>query len=205
MKRVLSSVLVLLIIISGLGACSAKPKPETTLLTFLESYKAQETMDYSTLFDAEVPSTMSVNPFEDSTTPSEITNKMTELILSYEVEVLDSVIAKDGQSAVVTVQFTTVNIGLVFTTYMMNYMAKAFELAFSGASEEQLNQVGIDLFLEAANGAVKDKVSKVDIEMVFVDKAWRIHLEEGDTALFDAMMGGLISTLKDFNPTPEAE
>lgn len=205
MKRILSSALVLFILISGLVACSAKPKPETTLLTFLESYKAQENMDYSTLFDTEVPNSMSVNPFEDSTTPSEITNKMTELILSYEVEVLDSVIAKDGQSAVVTVQFTTVNIGLVFTTFMMNYMAKAFELAFSGATEEQLNQVGIDLFLEAANGAPKDKVSTVDIEMVLVDKEWRIHLEEGDIALFDAMMGGLISTLKDFNPTPQGE
>jgi len=205
MKRILSRALVLLLLISGLSACSAKPKPETTVLTFLEAYKAQESMDYSTLFDTEVPNTMSVNPFEDSTTPSEITNKMTELILSYEVEVLDSVIAKDGQSAVVTVQFTTINIGLVFTTFMMNYMAKAFELAFSGATEAQLNQVGIDLFLEAANGASKDKVSTVDIELVLVDKEWRIHLEEGDTALFDAMMGGLISTLKDFNPTPEAE
>jgi hypothetical protein len=200
MKRITLICLALFMMILGLSACTSKPKPEATLITFLDAFKAKQIIDYPSLFDGEITANMTDNPFGDSETPSEITDKMMELILSYDYEVIKSEVAKDGLTATVTIQFTTVNLGSIFTTWMMKYLTKVFELAFSGATKEEINQAGINLFLEASKDAPKDKLSTVDVKMVLVDKKWLIHIEDNDITLFDAMMGGLITTMKNFQP-----
>lgn len=166
----------------------------------MDAFKAKEIIDYQTFFDREITTDITGSPFEASDTPSEISDKMMEMMLSYEYEVVKTEVAEDGLSAVVTLKFTTVNIGTVFSTFMVKYIAKAFEMAFSGATQEEMNQLGIDLFLEASKDAPKDKVSTVDVKMVLVDKQWLIHIDEDDISLFDAMMGGLITTMRNFQP-----
>lgn len=202
MKKLLQTCIVSLIIISGLSACAAKVKPEETVVTFLDAFKEKAIIDYPSLFDGDV-STMTQDPFKTEETPTEISDKMMEMILSYEYEILETTIAEDGLSAIVKVQFTTVNIGQVFQTFMLQYIAKAFELAFSGATEAQMNQLGVDLFLEAANGASKDKLTTVEVQMVKKDKVWLIKAGEDNMALFDGLMGGLITTMKAMTPTEQ--
>lgn len=200
MKKIVVLMFVIGMLLGGVSGCASKVKPEATLITFLDAFKAKQIIDYPSLFDGEITAEMTDNPFGDSETPSEITDKMVELMLSYEYEVVETKIAEDGLTATVTLQFTTVNLGSIFTTFMMKYIAKAFEMMFSGATEAEMNQVGIDLFLEASKDAPKDKLSTVVVKMVLVDKKWLIHIDKDDVTLFDAMMGGLITTMKDFKP-----
>ncbi len=200
MKKILLSVLIAGILLGSLSACASKVKPEETLITFLDAFKAKQIIDYPSLFDGELEMDITANPFDTSDSPSEITDRMMELMLSYEYEVIKTEVAKDGKSAIVTLEFTTVNLGSIFSTFMMKYIAKAFELAFSGATEAEMNQLAVDLFLEASDGAVKDKVTQVDVKMVLVDKKWLIHVDKEDISLFDAMMGGFVSTMQNLQP-----
>jgi len=198
MKKIVMLLMIAAIMMGSLSGCASKVKPEATLITFLDSFKAKKIIDYPSLFDGEISADMTDNPFGDSETPSEMTDKMMEMMLSYEYEIVETKIAEDGLSATVTIKFTTVNIGSIFTTFMMKYIAKAFEMMFSGATEAEMNQVAVDLFLEASKDAPKDKLSTVDVKMVLVDKKWLIHIEKDDLALFDAMMGGLFTTMENF-------
>lgn len=102
MKKLILSCFVFLCLISSISCCAAKPKPETTVITFLDAYKASKTIDYATVFDANT--TYLTNPLATGSTPSAITAKMMEMILSYDYKILKSVISKDGTTAVVTVQ-----------------------------------------------------------------------------------------------------
>lgn len=202
MKKVLLACFVSFLLMSSLSGCAAKIKPEETVVTFLDAFKEKAVIDYPSLFDGDV-STMTQDPFKTEETPTEISDKMMEMILSYEYEILETTIAEDGLSAIVKVQFTTINIGQVFQSFMLKYIAKAFELAFSGATEAQMNQLGVDLFLEAANSAPKDKLTTVEVQMVKKDKVWLIKAGEDNMALFDGLMGGLISTMKAMTPTAQ--
>ena len=177
-------------------------KPETTVTTFLDAFKNKKVIDYASLFDGDV-SSMTGDPFSSETTPTEISTKMMEMILSYEYEVKDTVIDKDGLSATVTLEFTTVNLGLVFTNFTTQYLAKALQLAFSGGTAEQMNQASIDVFMAVSNGAPKDKVTTVEVKLVKVEKAWLMKSGTENIALFDGMMGGLISMTKALNSNPQ--
>jgi hypothetical protein len=196
MKKTLLSLLMIMMFIGGLSACASKDKPEETIVTFLDAFKEKKVIDYASLFDGDV-SDMTADPFASPETPNEISTKMMDLILSYEYEIKETVISKDGLSATVSVEFTTVNLGLVITTYMTKYITEAFKLAFSGGTEEQFNQLSIDLFLEASDGAAKDKVTTVEVKMVKVDEKWLIQAGETNLAFFDGLMGGLISSVEE--------
>jgi hypothetical protein len=196
MKKTLLSLLMIMLFIGGLSACASKDKPEETIVTFLDAFKKKQVIDYAGLFDGDV-SNMTSDPLSTSETPNEISTKMMELILSYDYEIKDTVISKDGLSATVSVEFTTVNLGLVITTYMSTYLTEAFKLAFAGGTEEQFNQLSIDLFIEASAGATKDKVTTVEVKMLKVDKKWLIQAGDANLSFFDGLMGGLISTVEE--------
>jgi hypothetical protein len=200
MKKIVLMLMIAVMMLGSLSGCASKVKPEATLITFLDAFKGKQIIDYPSLFDKDMDMDITANPFGDSESPSEITDKMMEMMLSYEYEVLQTEIAEDGLSATVTVQFTTVNIGSIFTTFMLDYIAKVMEMAFSGATEAEMNQLAVTLFLEASKDAPKDKLSTVDVKMVLVDEKWLIHSDDEDTALFDAMLGGLITTMQNFQP-----
>lgn len=200
-KRI-SIVLVLLMMIGSLSACGSQAKPETTITTFLDAFKTKKVIDYPALFTGDV-SEMTKDPFASEETPSEISSKMMEMILSYDYEIKESVVSKDKTTAVVTVTFTTVNIGFVFQTFMMNYLPEAFKLGFSGGTEAEMNQLVIDTFIAASKDAPKDKTTTVDVKMALVDKTWRIIAGDENQLMFDAMMGGLISTVDEYKNQEE--
>jgi len=202
MKKTLLSLLMVLLFISGLSGCASKDKPEQTIVTFLDAFKEKKVIDYASLFDGDV-SDMTDDPFASPDTPNEVSTKMMELILSFDYEIKDTEISEDGLSATVSVEFTTVNLGLVITTYMTTYITEAFKLAFAGGTEEQFTQLSIDLFMDASEGAAKDKVTTVEVKMVKVDKKWLIQGGEANLALFDGLMGGLISTIEELRPSGE--
>lgn len=196
MKKLWLSILIGILSLGVLSSCAAKPKPEEPLTAFLDAFKNKEVIDYASIFNGDV-SSMTANPLSSAETPTEISTKMMEMILSYEYVVKESVIAKDGLTAVVTIEFTTIDIGQLFKDFTTEYMTKAFELAFSGATEEEITQVGIEVFLEVSNAAVKDKITTVEVDMVKEDGKWMIKGGSDNLALFDGLMGGLITYMED--------
>jgi len=199
MKKILMGILLGSIILTGFTACTFKPKPDKAVSVFLDAIKEKKLIDYAKLFDGEV-TLLDTDPLNTMDTPTEISTRAETLLLDFDYEIVKSVVAKDGLSAVVTVKFTTVNMGYIFQKFFMSYLTKAMEAAFKGATTAELNQLGIDLFMEATTNVTKDKLTSVDIQMIFKDKVWLIAGGEVNKKMFDALTGGLLSTIEALQP-----
>jgi len=196
MKKLVCCGLVSLMLLSGLSACAAKPKPEDALIAFFDAMKSDIESDYLDYFDTKVDY-LETDPTAE-TTPEEITQQMNDLLLNFDYEIKKTELSEDGKGALVTVELVTVNMGSIFNSFMWAYIAKAFELAFSGSTEEELNQLAITMFLEASKDAPKDKLSVIEVKMNLVDKKWMIEGGETNKAFIDAFMGGMITTMEAF-------
>ena len=206
MRKLLISLVLGSMILAGFSACTSKPKPEAAVKVFLETFKkGDENYDYEKLFDSEVTFLDDVPLTTDEETPVEIQTRAEELLLNFEYAVVKTVVAEDGNTAVVTVKFTTVNMGDIFYKFFTTYITKAMEALFNGATEEEVTAMATDLFLEASKDAKIDKLSTVDIEMIFKDKVWLIKGGETNKIMFDALLGGMITVIEDMQEmqTPE--
>ncbi|KAF0223095.1 MAG: putative lipoprotein [Erysipelotrichaceae bacterium] len=202
MRKLLISLVLGSIILAGFSACTSKPKPEAAVKVFLEAFKkGDETFDYDKMFDSEITFLDDVPLTNDDETPVEIQTRAEELLLNFEYEVVKAVVAEGGNTAVVTVKFTTVNMGDIFYKFFTTYITKAMEALFGGATEEEVTAMATDLFLEASKDAKIDKLSTVDIEMIFKDKVWLIKGGETNKIMFDALLGGMITVIEDMQET----
>lgn len=195
MKKYLLSLVLASLVLVG----CAKPllKPQDTLSTFLDAFKTSEITDYAEFFDGDTED-MEGNPFEfDDEMPEALGVQMMKLFQSYTYEIGEVTIDED--TAVVEVTFTGIDGKGFFQAWFTQYFMEAMQLAFSGADEAAIEQLAVDLFVELSEELPTDKVITVDVEMVKVDKVWKIVLNKDDFDLFDGMSGGLLSGLMEMN------
>lgn len=193
-KYLLSLVLASLVLV---GCAKPQPKPQDTLSTFLDAFKTSEITDYAEFFDGDTED-MEGNPFEfDDEMPEALGVQMMKLFQSYTYEIGEVTIDED--TAVVKVTFTGIDGKGFFQAWFTQYFMEAMQLALSGADEAAIEQLAVDLFVELSEELPTDKVITVDVEMVMVDKVWKIVLNKDDFDLFDGMSGGLLSGLMEMD------
>lgn len=175
------------------GCAKPQPKPEDTVSEFLDAFKTGEITDYAAFFDGDT-SEMQDNPFEiDPEMGEELGQQMMKLFQSYTYEIEEVTI--EEATATVKVIFTGIDGKAFFQAWFTQYFMQAMQLALSGADEAEINQLAVDLFVDLSKDLPTDKVITVDVEMVQVDKVWKIVLDKEDFDLFDGMSGGLLSGL----------
>lgn len=175
------------------GCAKPQPKPEDTVSEFLDAFKTGEITDYAAFFDGDT-SEMQDNPFEiDPEMGEELGQQMMKLFQSYTYEIGEVTI--EEATATVKVIFTGIDGKAFFQAWFTQYFMQAMQLALSGADEAEINQLAVDLFVDLSKDLPTDKVITVDVEMVQVDKVWKIVLDKEDFDLFDGMSGGLLSGL----------
>lgn len=135
---------------------------------------------------------------EDEETDNLMMSAMAEN-LSYSI--VSTQVDEANQTAIVTVEFTNINMQDVFAEYMRQNIAAALEYAFlpeeEQPSEEELNQMYFDSFVSII-GENKDNTvtNTVDVSLALNNEVWEIT--SGATA-FDAMLGGLYSYLENMS------
>jgi hypothetical protein len=195
MKKLLISLVLLSVTLAG--CAKPQPKPQDTLSTFLDAFKASEITDYAEFFDGDTEG-MQGNPFEfDDEMPEALGLQMMKLFQSYTYEIGEVTLEDD--EAVVEVTFTGIDGKGFFQAWFTQYFMEAMQLALSGADEAAIEQLAVDLFVELSEELPTDNVITVDVEMVKVDEVWKIVLNEADFDLFDGMSGGLLSGLMEMN------
>jgi hypothetical protein len=201
MKKIALSLVLLIVML--VGCAKPKPKPEATVSEFLDAFKAGEITDYAAFFDGDTED-MGDNPFEfDEEMGDELGLQMMKLFQSYSYEIGEITI--DDEEAVVEVTFTGIDGKGFFQAWFTQYFMEAMQLALSGADEAAIEQLAVDLFVELSEDLPTDKVMTVDVEMVKVEKVWKIVLDEDDFDLFDGMSGGLLSGLMEMNDSVDQE
>ena len=121
-----------------------------------------------------------------------LAESIAEKITAFEFELSNEVI--DGNTATVDVKITAYNLSAMLENWMEAYIESAFEMAMAGASEEEIEDLGMVYLEEALRNVAKDFVDTVQLDLVKVDGEWFIDEidEEGD--LINALTGGLLAS-----------
>ncbi len=102
----------------------------------------------------------------------------------------------DGDKAKVDVTFKTYKMGSAFTAFIGEYFSQALGLAFSGASDEQAEELAETLFTEQLDKLTKKDYTKtVSLSLEKVDGQWKVSELDEESDVLNAMSGGLIEAI----------
>ena len=150
MKKKLLVITLVMTMLACLCACGSKiPTPTETADTFLTAMKAQDNETLATVYaggdidllDKAAEADDSGEANEDSGLTKVYEEQMVPKMLDFDYELSNEQI--DGDKATVVVKITTYRIGDAFTAFFSDYLSQALILAFSDASEEDLDALEI--------------------------------------------------------------
>lgn len=179
MKKLCALALALLLAMS-LAACGSgggnESKPETVVTEFCEALKALDGEKANACLAAPLPE----GSFSDEAAlPEDIPNAqaIVDQVYSWAAQMTYTLgeVTVDGETATVPVHITYVNAADVFTQALSEYFLQAFSLALTGADEEQLTQLMMDLLKEKME-TVSTSTGEADLTFTCrrIDGQWKI-------------------------------
>jgi hypothetical protein len=199
MKKIVVAGLSALLMFSLMGCAKPEPKPSETVSKVLALMKTDIKADFTPYFDGEFNSGAFVpeSNDEESEFAKNMETRLIELYMDFDYRILGETISEDKKTATVEVEFTTHDLGTFFVGFITQFIAKAFELAFSGKGEEELNQAGIELLESLSMDLKKDKVSIVTATLTSVNGVWLLDGgENANKPFFNGLTGGLVESLE---------
>lgn len=102
----------------------------------------------------------------------------------------------DGDKATVDVSVKTYQLGSAFTSFVGEYIGQAFSLAFSGASDEQMNALAANLLTSKLDELTEKTYEKTaTLSLVKKDDKWLVADVEGNKDVLNALYGGLVDSI----------
>jgi len=203
MKKALRISLISIVVMILLTGCAAKP--ESTLTAFLDQYKTltvenAQSLEIAQYFDADYSKDETLGTIDTPDIADSLyVTRLYELLTGFDYVVGDTKISSDNQSAIVNLTITTYPIGQIYSDYIMQAFTKAFEWAFSGVSQEDQEKKMSDLFLEVANGAEKTYTETIEVNLIKANDKWVLASGKKNTALMNALTGGMIEWAENFS------
>lgn len=196
-RKVFVSVLCIVCLIAA--ACSSTKKPSVVADEFISAMKSQDYEKVKSLsvqgdVQDEVSDTiediLSDTGAEDSEDPG--TQLFIEKLFDFDYTIGEEKI--DGDNAAVEVSFKTYDFYAMLGSYLENAFSKVLELAFSGASEEEISALGTQI-LEEELGALteKNREATATLNLVKTDGEWKVTNMDENSEFLDGMFGGLFS------------
>ncbi len=193
MKKLMCMILTILLAVSLAGCSGSMASAESVVEDAIQAFQSADV-------DAvrEYWGSTDLASSEDSAEEDAYTQQLMELIASsLTYQITDSAEDVKAGTATVTVEFTSIDMSTVFSEWMGEIISQALGYAFlptdQQPSEEELNDLSIELLCEVIEDHTDDKVTNtVDIPLSLVENEWKI--DQSDAAI-DAMMGGMITSL----------
>lgn len=189
------------IMLLALSACSMGQKPDKAVAAFCESLKAFDPGAASAyVVDGEIDLDDS---FSEETEGDALNSEQFLEYLKQNASQMTYVIGTasvDGDHATVPVTFTYVDASGVMEETLADYIAQAISLAFSGASDEEIEALMVDIFADKS-ASVETRTETVDV--VFpcekVDGTWKISKMDSETedALLQILTCNIIAVFED--------
>ena len=209
MKRKLLVITAIMVMIAVLSGCGPKiPTPTETTDSFLQALKSQDAEAIAGVYDgtdvdlleAASDSAEDNEPDVDSETTDTgleavYEEQMLPKMLDYDYELSNEQI--DGDKATVDVKITTYRIGDAFTAFFSDYISQAFMLAFSDASEEDLDALATTILSgKLADLSEKTYEKTATLSLSMKDDKWVVDNIEDSDEFLDAITGGLVTSMK---------
>lgn len=198
MKKVLVIVLVIAMSAALFGCGSASPSDVVD--TYLRALKAQDTDAIAKVYSGDSGTDLISDVADSEEFPEEISSDFTDMILSFDYTLANEQI--NGDTATVEVTIDTYDFGSMFKSVIGDYFTKAFAMAFSGASEDEIEQVLIDLFTEKLaemKEGEHDFEATATLSLSKVDGEWKIDAIDDESDFLDYLTGGIVSALADIS------
>ena len=209
MKRKLLVITAIMVMMAVMSGCGPKiPTPTETTDSFLQALKSQDAEAIAGVYDGTDVDLLEAasDSAEDNETDvdSETTDtgleavyeeQMLPKMLDYDYELSNEQI--DGDKATVDVKITTYRIGDAFTAFFSDYISQAFMLAFSDASEEDLDALATTILSgKLADLSEKTYEKTATLSLSMKDDKWVVDNIEDSDEFLDAITGGLVTSMK---------
>lgn len=204
MKKVLVIVLVIAMSAALFGCGSASPSDVVD--TYLGALKAQDADTVAKVYSGDSGADLLSDVTESDEFPEEISSDFTDMMLSFDYSLSNEQIS--GDSATVDVTIGTYDFGSMFKSVIGDYFTKAFGMAFSGASEDEMEQVLVDLFAEKIaemKEGEHDFEATATISLSKVDGEWKINAIDDDSDFINCLTGDMTSALTDISDSFDME
>ena len=196
MKKKIAILLSVLLAVGTLVACggSAATPTEVThnFLTALQNQDFEGANRYSVGEDEEDFDFWDsvFDDMDDDPVGIYMVERLMETFFEFDFELSNEEI--DGDTATIDVQITAYNWGDVLEQWFESFFEEAFDLAMAGASEDEIEQLGLDLLSEALGNMSKDYVDTVELTLVRVGGNWLVDEIEEDGPFVNALFGGVL-------------
>lgn len=205
--KIVSAAALSICLIIAFCACGT-PSPTETADTFLSAVKAQDQETVKTVYAGktfDILGSMGEDDAdaEDSESIDSIFEKeMKDKLLDFDYTLSNEKI--NDTKATVDVEFKTYEFGKAMTNTMAKYIEKALPLAFSGASDEEMEKIMNDAF-EEEFGALTDKAytAKATINLVQKDGEWKVAEIDSAGEVMNVLTGNLVNAIKEINESFE--
>lgn len=187
--------------IAALSACGPKiPTPTETADTFLTAIKAQDGETLATVYaggdldllDKAAEADESGETNEDTGLAKVYEEQMMPKMLDFDYELSNEQV--NGDKATVDVKITTYRIGDAFTAFFSDYLSQALILAFSDASEEDLDALATTILSgKLAELTEKSYEKTATINLSMKDDKWVVDEVQTGDDIVDAITGGLVT------------
>ncbi len=191
MKKIVTLILAF-VICFALVSCGS-PSPTDVTDSFLKAVKAQDAEEMAKVYAGD-----DFKVLDDDGEEKEVLGALEKSIMTkffdFEYKIANEKI--DGDKAKVDVTFKTYKMGNAFTAFIGEYFSQALGLAFSGASDKQVEELAETLFTEQLDKLTKKDYTKtVSVSLEKVDDQWKISEFDEESDVLNAMSGGLIEAI----------
>lgn len=191
MKKIVTLILAFVICFAFVSCGS--PSPTDVTDSFLKAVKAQDAEEMAKVYAGD-----DFKVLDDDGEDKEVLGALEKSIMTkffdFEYKIANEKI--DGDKAKVDVTFKTYKMGNAFTAFIGEYFSQALGLAFSGASDKQVEELAETLFTEQLDKLTKKDYTKtVSVSLEKVDDQWKISEFDEESDVLNAMSGGLIEAI----------
>jgi hypothetical protein len=194
MKKMFS-ILILSLLLIG---CSTPVKtPEGVLTDYFNSLQSMTT-NRSDAFYSEIffDTTIDIEGLDDAggffnhdePAPNDFVEHYVRMVSSFDYRINATDI--DGDEATVNVILVTFPLNEIILDMFLEIFASVS--LFETMTDEEIDAMIVEIFIDISNEKTKDYQSVFDVKMVKVNNQWKIKGGSVNTAMFMALMGGLI-------------
>ena len=162
------SLLMIPMVSCGKEEAAKEPGPADVLSNFVTDYKAQKFDELGKYFE----SADAMEDFDEEFEDDELSKAMLKELTNIEMSNPEETIV-DETNATVKAQFTTADLGGIMEDFMVEVFALAFDEEFADMSDEEMEKMMTDKFLEMLKDQPR-KEMEATVNMVKVENEWKI-------------------------------
>jgi len=188
MKKIIS-LLILVSLVLTMAGCGEKSSKQVTK-EYLDSLKIEAKTSIENVEDANDIFSCDEN----------LQKEFYTMLSDFEYELGEEKI--ENNSATVTATIKTYDFGTMITDFLKDYLTQAFTLAFSGATEEEMNKVTAQILEDKITKTKEEgKITNAEIKISLnkTDDGWVVNEETGKAIIGSAILGGMYEVLSQFS------